>query len=301
MNELLKRTLVAIIGIPIAVIIIINGGLLFFIAITVLAAIGLSEFYGMSHKKGAKPYKIIGFVFLPLILFDVFQSLHTSYQLHQYFRLSYLSLILITIIIAQLSILWSKRGNTIVNLSVTLSGIILIGFSFSSLILIREFGSIALINTTNIDNSNLLFGIEDKFILSILISIWLCDTAAYFAGKSLGKHKLFPSVSPNKTWEGAIAGFITALLSMVLATQINLLIPEFPLLHAVVIGIIIGVLGQIGDLAESKLKRDAGVKDSSSLLPGHGGVLDRLDSILFVFPSVFLYLMFISFVLRIVF
>lgn len=296
MNELLKRTIVAIIGIPIAVIIILNGGLLFFIAISVLATIGLSEFYDLSHKKGAKPYRIIGFIVLPIILFDIFQSVHSSYQWHEYFRLSYLSIILITILISQLSILWSKRGNIIVNLSVTLSGIILIGFSFSSLILIREFSNIALINKTNINDLNLLFKIEDKFIISILISIWLCDSAAYFVGKSFGKHKLFPSVSPKKTWEGAVAGFVTAVLSMVIASQINILIPRFPLLHTIVIGIIIGVLGQMGDLAESKLKRDATVKDSSSLLPGHGGVLDRFDSILFVFPSVFLYLIFISFV-----
>ena len=105
---------------------------------------------------------------------------------------------------------------------------------------------------------------------------------------SIGKHKIFPRVSPKKSWEGTIAGVLISPLSMWLALQ--LFLPEFPQTHAVVLGAIIGVVGPVGDFAESLLKRDASIKDSSALIPGHGGVLDRFDSIMFVAPVVWLYL-----------
>ena len=109
-------------------------------------------------------------------------------------------------------------------------------------------------------------------VLSIFGAIWACDSAAYFAGRAFGRHKLFPRVSPNKTWEGAIVGFAAAVLAFVLCQR--LLLPYLSMRDALVCGAIIGLFGQIGDLAESLLKRDAGVKDSSTLIPGHGGVLE---------------------------
>jgi len=130
-------------------------------------------------------------------------------------------------------------------------------------------------------------------VIALFVAIWTCDSAAYFAGRAFGRHKLFERVSPNKTWEGAIAGFIFAIGTFLLAREVVL--PYLSLSGAIVCGAIVGVFGQIGDLAESLLKRDAGVKDSSSLIPGHGGVLDRFDSLLFVSPLVFLYLDFIVF------
>jgi phosphatidate cytidylyltransferase len=98
-----------------------------------------------------------------------------------------------------------------------------------------------------------------------------------------------PKVSPKKTWEGAIAGLFGGIGGFLLSAF--LLIPHFPVIHAIIIGGIIGIFGQIGDLAESQLKRDAGVKDSSSLIPGHGGVLDRFDSILVVVPIIYIYVL----------
>jgi phosphatidate cytidylyltransferase len=107
-------------------------------------------------------------------------------------------------------------------------------------------------------------------------------------GAPLGKHKLFPRVSPQKSWEGAIAGFVFAIAAAVAAKY--LVLTFLPLASAIVIGAIVGTIGQLGDLVESLLKRDAGVKDSSTLIPGHGGALDRFDSILLVTPCVYLYL-----------
>jgi phosphatidate cytidylyltransferase len=130
-------------------------------------------------------------------------------------------------------------------------------------------------------------------VISIFAMIWICDSAAYYGGMLTGKHKLFPRVSPKKSWEGAIFGFIFAILSAVGAKM--LVLPYLTIGEAVVIGFIVGTIGQLGDLVESLVKRDAGVKDSSDLIPGHGGVFDRFDSLLLVAPIVYLYLDFVVF------
>ena len=130
-------------------------------------------------------------------------------------------------------------------------------------------------------------------VISVFATIWICDTAAFHTGTFIGRHKLFLRVSPNKSWEGAIVGFIFA-VGTAIAAQ-HLVLKYMSVGNAIVIGIIVGVFGQLGDLIESLLKRDAGVKDSSTLIPGHGGVFDRFDSLLFVAPIVYLYLDFIVF------
>jgi phosphatidate cytidylyltransferase len=130
-------------------------------------------------------------------------------------------------------------------------------------------------------------------IIAIFASIWICDSAAYFAGRAIGRHKLFERVSPKKTWEGAIAGFVGAVLAFVAAKA--LVLPYLSFSSAIICGAIIGSFGQLGDLVESLMKRDAGVKDSSALIPGHGGIFDRFDSLLFVSPLLYFYLDFIVF------
>lgn len=124
----------------------------------------------------------------------------------------------------------------------------------------------------------------DRPILLAILPLWAGDSAAYFVGRAFGKHPLAPSISPKKTWEGAIANFIACVLTAVgiaFLTGMNL---RFGLGA----GIICGVLGQVGDLFQSALKRRAGLKDSGSLLPGHGGILDRIDSLLFTIIPVLL-------------
>jgi phosphatidate cytidylyltransferase len=128
-------------------------------------------------------------------------------------------------------------------------------------------------------------------VIAVFASIWMCDTAAYFGGVTLGRHRLFESVSPNKTWEGAVFGFIFSVLTMILAKLLVLGYLTFQ--HAIVIGVLIGIFGQLGDLIESRFKRDAGVKDSSTLIPGHGGLYDRFDSLVYISPIVYLYIDFV--------
>lgn len=119
-----------------------------------------------------------------------------------------------------------------------------------------------------------------------LVVTWVCDTAAMFAGKAIGGPKLWPAISPGKTWSGSIAGVIFAMATVPL---LNVIVLErvgvsLPIGQGLLFGLVLGIVGQIGDLAESLYKREVGVKDSSDLIPGHGGVLDRFDSLYFVLP-----------------
>jgi phosphatidate cytidylyltransferase len=125
------------------------------------------------------------------------------------------------------------------------------------------------------------------WVFCALIITWLNDTTAYFAGRFLGKHKLYPAVSPNKTWEGFAGGMVGSIGGMFFAKAFVL--PELTVLDCLVVGTCGGILGPAGDLCESMLKRAYDVKDSGKLLPGHGGLLDRIDALLFNAPMVFLY------------
>jgi len=132
-----------------------------------------------------------------------------------------------------------------------------------------------------------------KIVLGILILIWTNDTAAYITGMSFGKHRLFERISPKKSWEGAIGGTV---FTLILAWFMPLLMGIITNAGWLIIAAIISVFGVLGDLAESMLKRNGSVKDSGKLIPGHGGILDRIDSMLFVFPITWLYLYLIGFV-----
>ena len=125
------------------------------------------------------------------------------------------------------------------------------------------------------------------WIMLVLMTAWFGDTGGYFAGRAFGKAKLYPAVSPGKTRAGAIGGLAASFLASVLA---NLwYFPELGWVNGAIITIVGGALGQMGDLVESLLKRSTGVKDSGTLLPGHGGMLDRVDAVLFIAPWVYLY------------
>jgi len=127
-------------------------------------------------------------------------------------------------------------------------------------------------------------------MISVLSIIWINDSFAFLVGKNFGSRKLFPSVSPRKTVEGFLGGLTFSLLAAFLISKLNF---DFSVLDWLVIGLIVSVVGTIGDLVESKFKRQAKIKDSGTIMPGHGGILDRLDSLLFAAPFVYLYINFI--------
>lgn len=147
------------------------------------------------------------------------------------------------------------------------------------------------------------FGINDynpKIIIGLFILIWTNDTFAYIVGKSIGRTKLFEKISPKKTIEGFLGGIVFAIIAGYLISKYYIKAnPEFSdrsILIWTSIAVIVGIAGTIGDLIESKFKRIAGVKDSGSIMPGHGGILDRLDSVIFVAPIIFLFYQILNYV-----
>jgi phosphatidate cytidylyltransferase len=149
----------------------------------------------------------------------------------------------------------------------SLFGVVFIGWSLSHLVLLR----------------NLPAGKWYIFFLCVLI--WAGDSVAMYVGRGIGRRKLAPTISPGKTWEGAVGGVVGCVLTAMLSSHV--LVPHLSFWHSAVLGGIISVAAQISDLAESLIKRYAGVKDSGELIPGHGGILDRIDSILFAAPLLF--------------
>jgi phosphatidate cytidylyltransferase len=221
----------------------------------------------------------------------VYISMDSQYQLLMVILLKFL-------LVVMFIELFRRKGSPIVNIAATISGVLIISLCFSTLIFLRElfpfgFPFHKYYATTFVDSQQLaqINQWGGFTVIAVFASIWMCDTAAYFGGTKYGKHLLFEQVSPKKTWEGAVFGFVFAVLTMLAAKM--LVLGYLTYQHALIIGALIGVFGQIGDLIESRFKRDAAVKDSSSLIPGHGGMYDRFDSLVYISPIVYLYVNFV--------
>ncbi len=294
MSELGKRVFVALIGIPLAVGIIFLGGFVFFFALLFLANFSLWELFQLAEKKNIKPMTYFGLFISSLIQTLYFLILQNFLSINKFVVLILLLLLVGSLpsilILAQV---WNRQTGSISNVAVSILGLFWISFVFSSILSIRflsdylfllsSFGEIKSLHRLLSFQYPLDSYWSSKFFLAILGTIWLCDTFAYFFGTAYGKHKLAPTISPKKTWEGGIAGVVGSfVVFFVLNFVFNL---NLPIGFQLLFGAVVGVIGQIGDLAESKIKREFNVKDSSNLLPGHGGILDRLDSIMFVFPT----------------
>jgi len=286
--------MVALIGIPLAFFIILEGGYYLLVGIAIVSAMALYEFYGISEHKQINPIKVIPIAFSIIFQVTLFYFINHD-KLNMLLYLAVFEFILFLIIIPTLN-LFIRNQHAINNLSVTFFGFLYATILFSSIIIIREFSHISrdfMLSEGVVAGSfvnKLTYSNWGVFILLIFISVWICDSAAYFFGKAFGKHKLMPKVSPKKSWEGSVAGFIMGLIVYIGLNQYFL--RAIPLTDIVFMGILINILCQVGDLIESQIKRDAGVKDSSAILPGHGGMLDRFDGILFVMPAVLAYLLF---------
>ncbi|MFZ4620271.1 MAG: phosphatidate cytidylyltransferase [Bacteroidota bacterium] len=302
-SNLASRVAVALVAIPFIIFASYSGGLFFALFVLIIAALALHEFYGLAKAKGADPQLITGIIGLVAIHLTFFPEQFPADfgGSVMYWKLKDFAAVLFLFLTAVMLIeLFRNRGSAILNAGSTIFGVMYVGVFLASLIGIRElFGREIPMQfmqqffektgtVPNIETSGMVYSWGGWTIISILGSIWLCDTMAYFGGLSMGKHKLFPRVSPNKSWEGAVWGFFGAVGAMVFFQQYHL--PYLQLHQAVIMGVLVGVFGQIGDLIESLLKRDAGVKDSSGLIPGHGGVFDRFDSLIYVAPMLYLYL-----------
>jgi len=270
-SENFKRVIVSLVGVPLILIASYLGGYYFLTLVAIISLFSFYEFSLLAKNKSANvnlPLGVLIIFILILNQFKIFADLEVIIVVS--------SLLLLTVE------LFRNKGSAIYNLGSTFLGIFYIGIFASSLIALRKFHFSTV--ESNVDGAYL--------IISILASIWIGDSAAYYGGITFGKHKLFPRVSPKKSWEGAIFGFIFSVVTLILA---KLIILDFlSWMNVLVIGIIIGTVGQIGDLVESMLKRDSEVKDSSSLIPGHGGFFDRFDSLFFSAPAIWIYLKYFS-------
>ncbi|PID58391.1 MAG: phosphatidate cytidylyltransferase [Ignavibacteriae bacterium] len=267
LNNTLIRIIVSVIAIPVILLLVILGGIPFLMLILGIGLVAFWEFSGLVEYKNAKINFLMGIISISALIINAYIQF-----------IDFLPLIILFSILVLISELFRNNGSEILNIGATFLGIFYIGLFSSTIILIREFFS----------DSQMLYPEGGYLIISILVSIWICDSAAFFIGSAFGRHKLFPRVSPNKSWEGAIAGFVFSIIAMIAAKA--LILEILTLTNAIIIGIIVGVIGQTGDLIESLIKRDAKVKDSSSLVPGHGGIFDRFDSLFLTAPSVYLYL-----------
>jgi phosphatidate cytidylyltransferase len=287
MNNLTKRILVAVIGIPIVIYVAFMPYSLLGLMI-IFALVAVHEFYSLAKVKGFVPQVTIGMILTALIVvsFAHAQLLRAALYFHPHTEIATLTIFLLPIImivgvIATLTAeLFKGYPNPLIQISITLAGAVYIGFGMGGLYGVYEI----FYDPAGQSSSAALF------LIALLASIWICDSAAFMVGRKMGRHKIAERVSPNKTWEGGIAGLIAAIAVWLIARAYIGGLGEVSLTTAIAVGIIVGVMGQVGDFAESMLKRDAGVKDSSTLIPGHGGVLDRLDSILFVGPLTFVWL-----------
>ena len=162
-------------------------------------------------------------------------------------------------------VLWPKYRAPFSNVAVTLAGLFYVSFPMVLL---------GVIATTGL-------AYDYRRIFALLFLIWASDIGAYAAGKTFGKHKMAPQISPGKTWEGWAGGFV---LTLVVGWALGFMLPDMPLTHRLVAAGVVAVFAPLGDLVESMLKRSVGVKDSGSIMPGHGGLLDRFDAFLLVLP-----------------
>ena len=264
------RNLINALGIPGWLFLIWKGGLYYTIFILICCVLALGEFYSIMEKKGAKPLRWFG-MGATVFIADYYhvQPIATGHQM--------LGGIILIIILIMLIELFSNNKNATLNIASTFAGILFVPVLLGTAIDLRQFDLLM--------NTNLTF--------ALTLSVWACDSSAFIFGTLFGKKKIMPSVSPKKSWVGSISGAITSLLILYVFHNQGLLGDYFSLKDAMVIGLISGVFGQFGDFTESLLKRDVGVKDSGTLLAGHGGVLDRFDSLIFAFPIAYLYVHFI--------
>ena len=243
----------------------------FFLVITIL---GLIEFYSLFITENYKPQRLYGVITGTLLYLSMSLISCFEWQIDHllwYFVPFYLAILLF--FISFIIEIYRKQPQPMVNIAITVVGVFYVAFPLATL------------NILNSSESVHFIGFP-AFLLGYFILTWFFDTGAYLYGKQFGNHKFFERISPKKTWEGTIAGAVVTLLT---ALGLCFLTGEIPLTDWLVLAVIVLIFGSYGDLVESLFKRSLGIKDSGTILPGHGGILDRFDTMLISAPFVFLY------------
>jgi phosphatidate cytidylyltransferase len=273
-GSLLPRLLSAFAFIPLLVWLVLLGGWPYLLLLEAVVILGLIEFHRLCRTAGASPHAEVALPAGALLVMFLYQG-HTAaagFMLTGFFLLALV-----------LELFRERPGQALANLGATAFGVFYVGWLGSHLGLLRtgppaEGG-----------------GIERgaAVVLFTFLVTWAGDSGAFFVGRSIGRRRLIPKVSPGKTVEGAIGGLLGSVAAGVLGALF--IAPFLGTVHGAVMGALAGIVGPLGDLVESLLKRGAGLKDTAQLIPGHGGVLDRFDSLLFVAPVFHYYLKYMVF------
>ena len=268
----MKRILTAVVALPILLYTVWSQSPYFFVALTAVAIIlALGEFNSMAAKVGCKPQTVPAFAAaLVVIASFVFEES----------ALAVAALIALSIWCLSAAVFHPDDKKTaLVSVSATVFGVVYVALQAGCLVGVRMIADVA----PRVPVPHL----AAKLLTTFFAIVMLTDTGAFYTGRTIGRHKLAPRVSPGKTIEGAIGGFVMAVAAGLLCKLA--FFTEIPTVHVLALGAALGAIGQIGDLAESMLKRGSNVKDSGNLLPGHGGMLDRIDSMLFCAPVLYYY------------
>jgi len=266
-STFLNRLPITVLGIPLITYLVITGGLYFAIFICLTTILALFEFYDLKKRQGIVPQQWLGYLGIIPISYFYFQYPHFDTRL-------ILSILLIFIFLVISLEIFRNIPNPLENISITITGVMYLGLFLGSMIAIRNWDSIH----------------HSRMTMAMIITVWICDSAAFLFGKGFGKRKLIERVSPNKTIAGGVGGLIGAFTTVLILDYYGIFGIELALKDIIILALITGVFGQLGDFAESLLKRDASVKDSGRILLGHGGVFDRFDSLLFTSPLTLIFL-----------
>lgn len=258
-----QRIVTAVIAAAVFLPIVIYGNLPFVLLMFLMATIGLYELLKMNKISITSFPSVIAFIMLWILLIpatnvDLLQNMHMTKE----------HLIGIGVLFLLIYTVTSKNRFTFDSAGFVLISVIYVGMGFYYLTATRE--EVGLV-----------------YVFFVLFTLWATDSGAYFVGRSFGKNKLWPEISPNKTIEGAVGGIVCALIVALLFSFFTGI--DASLVRLLIMSIIIAIFGQLGDLVQSAFKRHYGVKDSGAILPGHGGILDRSDSWIFVFPILHLF------------
>jgi phosphatidate cytidylyltransferase len=279
LSNLAARVLFAVVAIPVLIAVVLAGGLALAVLLAVVAGLAAWEYYRIAHAAREAPMTAVGTVLAVLIPLGV----HAYHAGH--FNPPVLTLGAVIVLIVFSLAIWLRgvEGRPIGAAATTIFGVLYSGglLSFAYGLRYHNYAVGAAAGTA--------------LLLYPLVLTWTSDSAAYFVGRAIGRHKLSPSVSPGKTVEGAVGALVVCILVSWVYARYAL--PRYAMLGVMpgwtfIFGVVVSVAVQLGDLTESLIKREAGVKDSSHLIPGHGGVLDRIDGMLFALPVAYLLLTF---------